>query len=218
MKEIYGNLWEIPCDLRVITTNGDTNRRTGAAVMGRGCAKETTERISDIQFHFGKLLRRHGNRVMRLTSPARKGWALASFPVKHHWHEEADLPLIRRSAHQLVALADKFGYRDVLLPRPGCGNGRLSWEDVKPVLGEILDDRFTVVTFPPKGAKWRVVRESQRSFNTGDTNETVIASNLSEEQAQARAGRENRLARRAGALAHHRVEPVPPRPQEGGRP
>lgn len=28
------------------------------------------------------LLGRHGNRVMRLTSPARKGWALASFPVK----------------------------------------------------------------------------------------------------------------------------------------
>ena len=81
MKETFGNLWELPCDLRVITTNGDVND-AGAAVMGRGCAREATERISGIEYHFGKLLSRHGNRVMRLTSPARKGWALASFPVK----------------------------------------------------------------------------------------------------------------------------------------
>ena len=57
--------------------------------------------------------------------------------------------LIRRSARQLVALANKFGYREVLIPRPGSGNGKLSWEDdVKPVLAGILDDRFTLVTFP----------------------------------------------------------------------
>ena len=149
VRETFGNLWEILCDLRVISTNGDTNRQ-GAAVMGRGCAKEAAERISGIEFHFGKLLGRHGNRVMRLTSPARKGWALASFPVKHHWHEDADPELIRRSARQLVALADKFGYREVLIPRPGCGNGKLSWEDVKPIIEPILDDRFSVVTFPPR--------------------------------------------------------------------
>ena len=206
MKEIYGNLWEIPCDLRVVTTNGSINRH-GAAVMGRGCAKEATERISGIQFHLGKLLRRHGNRVMRLTSQARKGWALASFPVKHHWHEEADPELIRRSSRQLIALADKFAYQTVVLPRPGCGNGSLRWEHVKPVLAQVLDDRFTVVTFPPKNAKWRVVRETQRSFTTGDVSETVIASGLPEKKAQARAGRENRLARQSGTLAYHRIEP-----------
>lgn len=151
MKEFCGNLWEVPCDLRVVTTNGSRNRR-GAAVMGRGCAKEATERITGIEFHFGKLLARYGNRVMRLTSPARNGWALASFPVKHHWHETGDPALIRRSAKQLVALADKFGYRDVLIPRPGCGNGSLRWQDVRPILEQVLDDRFTVVTFPEGAA------------------------------------------------------------------
>ncbi len=81
---------------------------------------------------------------MRLTKP-RKGAALASFPVKRHWHEAADPELIRSSARQLVALADKFGYERVVLPRPGCGNGRLSWEGIRPILAGILDDRFTVV-------------------------------------------------------------------------
>ena len=150
MREIFGNLWEVDADLRVITTNPIVNR-DGAAVMGRGCAREAKERITGLEYHFAGLLRKHGNRVMRLTRP-RRGAALASFPVKHHWKEAADPRLIRRSALQLVALADKFGYGRVVIPRPGCGNGRLSWEEVRPVLAEVFDDRFTVVTFPPGGA------------------------------------------------------------------
>ena len=149
MREIFGNLWEVDADLRVITTNGDVDR-FGAAVMGRGCAKEARERVTGLEFHFGELLRCHGNRVMRLTKP-RKGAALASFPVKHHWHESADPALIQGSADQLLALATKFGYRRVLIPRPGCGNGSLRWRDVRPILTEVLDDRSAVITFAPKG-------------------------------------------------------------------
>ncbi len=153
MREAHGNLWEIRCDLRVVTTNGDVNARN-RAVMGRGCAREAKERFPGLEYHFALLLRAHGNRVMRLLKPcpANGGAALASFPVKYHWREEADLELISRSARQLVALADTFGYARVALPRPGSGNGRLSWEDVRPILAEILDDRFTVVTFPPRRA------------------------------------------------------------------
>lgn len=68
--------------------------------------------------------------------------------MKHHWREPADLTLIHRSAYQLVALSDKFGYSRVVLPRTGAGNGRLVWRDVRPTLAEVLDNRFTVVSFP----------------------------------------------------------------------
>lgn len=148
MKETTGNLWELDADLRVITTNPVT-RNDGAAVMGRGCAREAKERITGLEYHFGKLLRQHGNRVMRLTNP-KKGAALASFPVKKHWKEEAVPAIIRRSARQLVELADRFGYEKIVLPRPGAGNGKLSWEDVRPLLIDVLDERFTVVTFPER--------------------------------------------------------------------
>lgn len=145
MKEAVGDLWEMPADLRVITTNPAINAKN-QAVMGRGCALEAKRRIPGLEYRFAGLLREHGNRVMRLARY--RGADLASFPVKHHWKQEADPELIRSSARQLAALADKFGYERVVLPRPGCGNGRLLWSDVRPVLARILDDRFTVVTFP----------------------------------------------------------------------
>lgn len=146
MREAEGNLWEMTCDLRVITTNGQVNRR-GEAVMGRGCAREAKGKVPGIEDRFGRMLKKHGNRVMRLAKlPG--GSHLASFPVKHHWREEADLQIIRRSAGQLARLVDKFGYQKVVMPRPGCGNGRLEWADVRPLLETALDDRFTVVTFP----------------------------------------------------------------------
>lgn len=145
MREIEDNLWEVSCDLRVITTNGAV-RSDGACVMGRGCALEAKQRFPGIDLKLGRLLREHGNRVMRLAQLT-DGSELASFPVKHHWKEEADPALIQRSAHQLVALANRFDYTNVIIPHPGCGNGKLSWEQVRPILSEILDNRFTVITF-----------------------------------------------------------------------
>ncbi|MGF1472959.1 MAG: ADP-ribose-binding protein [Rubrobacteraceae bacterium] len=146
MQEARGNLWDEPCDLRVITTNGAT-RKDGAAIMGRGCALEAKQRFPGIDLKLGRLIQQHGNRVMRLAKLT-DGSVLASYPVKHHWKEEADPALIERSAHQLVALANTFGQTNVLLPRPGCGSGRLSWGEVKPLLESILDERFTVITYP----------------------------------------------------------------------
>lgn len=68
------------------------------------------------------------------------------------WACVAQLSIIKDSAHQLVELIHKINERSafatgrILLPRPGCGAGELRWEDVRPILSEILDDRFTVIT------------------------------------------------------------------------
>ena len=35
----------------------------------------------------------------------------------------------------------------IVIPRPGCGNGRLDWPVVRPLL-ESLPDTVTVITFP----------------------------------------------------------------------
>lgn len=71
--------------------------------------------------------------------------SLVIFPVKHAWYEPADLDLIRQSAIELLTLTAAQGWKTVLLPRPGCGNGQLTWDQVRPVIAPFLNDRFVVV-------------------------------------------------------------------------
>jgi hypothetical protein len=152
MIEAYADLWTLPCDARCITTNG-TIKSDGRAVMGRGVAKQATERYLGIAKILGAHLREHANHVgiLVLTDDDGTGKTipLVSFPVKHMWDQWADLDLIGRSADELVALTTRYGWHTVALPRPGCNNGKRNWEtEVRPILLPILDDRFIVVTAP----------------------------------------------------------------------
>ena len=138
MREVEGNLWDYPADWRVIPTNGFV-KRNGAAVMGRGLALQATERFPGLAYVLGKELLEQGNHVHLLPE-----FSLVTFPVKHNWWEDASLELIERSVKELKLLFVTGDMLSVSLPRVGCGNGRLSWDDVKPLLVG-LDYRFTVV-------------------------------------------------------------------------
>lgn len=145
MREALSDLWTFPAEARVITTNG-TLKDNGRAVMGRGVALQATKRYFGMKLALGALLKRQGNHV-GIIDPDCGGIPLVSFPVKHVYNERADLELIARSAAELVALTEKEGWTAVVLPRPGCNNGRRSWvTEVRPILLPVLDDRFTVVT------------------------------------------------------------------------
>jgi hypothetical protein len=137
MKERKVDLWDAPAVI-VITTNG-TVKINGEAVMGRGCAAEAKELFPKLPKLLGQKIKSEGNHVHLLR------YSIVSFPVKHAWWEKADLLLIQRSARELVQKANAYGWRDIWIVRPGCGNGGLQWEHVKPVIKSILDDRFTVV-------------------------------------------------------------------------
>lgn len=144
MNEITGELWVQRNAIIVITTNGGV-RRDGACVMGRGCARTARDRFAGLDQHLGSLIREHGNRAFRLGTW--DGIPLASMPVKHNWSDTADVDLITTSARQLVEMADKFHWERIVVPRPGCGNGGLDWDDVRPHLADVLDDRFDVITW-----------------------------------------------------------------------
>lgn len=135
------DLWQYPADVRVITTNG-TIRKDGKCVMGAGCAKEAKLRYPGIDTLLGNDIITNGNRVQVIWQEP----TIVAFPVKHHFYQKADLTLIRESACQLVQLADRMNWKAVVMPRPGCGNGGRWWlAEVRPILIDILDGRFTVV-------------------------------------------------------------------------
>ncbi|GAM09788.1 hypothetical protein OR1_02069 [Geobacter sp. OR-1] len=109
-------------------------------MLGRGCALQARERFPDLSARLGGLLTAEGNHVHLL------GDGLVSFPVEESPWANPDLRLIRRSAEELKALADLQGWARIVVPRPGCGGGGLDWPDVKRLLVDLFDDRFTVIT------------------------------------------------------------------------
>lgn len=151
MIDVSGNLWDYPAEVTAITTNGVV-KANGACVMGRGCAREARDRYPGLDITLGTFIRAFGNRCFRIVSPIVRpncplDRTLLTFPVKHRWDEPADLRLIATSCEQAMAMADKFGWKSIVLPRPGCGNGRLNYYDVEPLISDLLDDRFHVITF-----------------------------------------------------------------------
>lgn len=144
MNEATGNLWTFPAEIRVITTNLFV-KRNGEAVMGRGCAREAAQRWPHMPALLGRAILDGGVSTTDLGT-----WSdehIVAMPVKHNWWKPADLSLIEHSAQDLADLTTLRKWSTVVLPRPGCGNGQLSWRDVEPVLRNILDNRFTVITF-----------------------------------------------------------------------
>lgn len=154
LKEAVGNIWSplwesggIPV-WRVIPTNGSVNQK-GLAVMGRGVALQATQRFPEIRLALAHRLKRGGNHVYPFQSIG-----LITFPVKHRWMESANPTLIRRSLRELAELAadPQYGLTEsgILIPRVGCGNGRLKWADIKPIVEEELASLpgVVVVTTP----------------------------------------------------------------------
>ncbi len=148
MLEAEGDLWDFHTigAWVAITTNGAV-RKDGCCVMGRGVAKEAARRFPWLPTQLGERIIAAGNHVHRFSHVR-----LFTFPVKHHWHEPADPDLIEQSARELASFVQDPGIlapvKRVYLVRPGCGNGRLKWEDVKPLIAPLLDDRFIVVERP----------------------------------------------------------------------
>ena len=164
-----------PCAI-CITTNGVV-KRNGDAVMGRGCAKDATLLYPGTERQLGMKLNKNGNQTQLIWEDWEDGdWLrdIVAFPTKpaivtvspekenivRHmqrrlevgsrapgWAAKSTLGLIKRSAEQLVALADARSWEFCVIPRPGCANGGLDWKDVKEVLEQELDNRFYCISY-----------------------------------------------------------------------
>jgi hypothetical protein len=155
----------------VLTTNGFV-KRTGDAVMGRGIAKQAADRWPKLPLQLGQFIKDRGNIVGVIA--IYEDIPIISFPVKaafekcnvnkdnvvSHmqerfkvgqmvpgWACKARQSLIIRSAKELSLLATNSGWNHVILPRPGCGAGELSWEEIQVLLEPILDSGFWCFTW-----------------------------------------------------------------------
>jgi len=140
MKELKGDLWDHYARGRwvAITTNG-TVKADGRAVMGRGCAAQAAVMHPGIAKRYGTMLKGGDHKVYIIAK------RMFAFPVKHHWREDANIDLIQTSLCELARFKVRMGIPSIVLPRPGCGVGNLSWDLVREYCA-VYGDWLEVIT------------------------------------------------------------------------
>lgn len=162
-----------------VTTNGAVTKK-GLAIMGRGVAKSAADHFPELPETLGKLLYKNGNIVQAIRFNPRTDTYVLAFPTKPKevklvsvyqltdhfrtkcryqvddivpgWALKSTVDRIQKSIEQLLEVSEELQLKKVVLPRPGCSNGGLKWEEVKEVVS-CLDDRFFVINLPPSPRK-----------------------------------------------------------------
>lgn len=172
----YSPIVEKP-DVVCITTNGYT-KTDGMAVLGKGYAREAVSIDRELPRILGRKLINKGNFPHILRNREGRA-ALVSFPVRPidvliedkedlnklipsmrkeenvgknmpGWASLADIQIIKVSCMLLVSMSNEFKWNKVIIPRPGCINGGLEWENVRAEIEKILDDRFFIISYPER--------------------------------------------------------------------
>lgn len=130
---IKGNIFDSSADAIVNTVNTD-------GVMGKGIAKEFKDRYPDMYTKYkekcvdgsldiGKIMIYRGNN--------RK---IILFPTKKHWRAPSRIEYIEMGLRKIVSDCDKLQVSSIAFPKLGCGNGGLSWDDVRRLMEKYLSD------------------------------------------------------------------------------
>lgn len=107
-------------------------------VMGKGLALAFKQRYPDMftvyqhECQTGKL--QIGRPTLyRASTP----WIL-NFPTKYHWHPPSKLEYLERGLDYFVANYKKAGIQSIAFPKLGAQNGKLSWDEVGPLMAKYL--------------------------------------------------------------------------------
>ena len=119
-----------------------THNKTGLKYLGR--TTQDPYKYKGSGTYWRSHLKKHGNRVGYF-SPYR----LFSFPTKNSWKQNSDIVLIEQSARHLEIAAGWLNFDRIYMVRPGCSNGKLKWEEVKPVISSYLNFCLLLVDFLP---------------------------------------------------------------------
>ena len=142
MQLLHGNMWNWREGIRVVTTNSFL-RKDGSLVMGRGAAKQLADLVPGIDHIFGKEVRKICGHLGKYGIVILSGgYDYGIFQVKYHFADKADLDLIKYSTDRLNSYCWLYPWLNFHMNYPGIGNGKLSAEEVKPIINKLSDNVF----------------------------------------------------------------------------
>ena len=140
LHEVDGDLLEYRYDnpstpvWKILPTNY-TVTNTGLAIMGAGLAKQYTSIHRTAEYELGALIQCNPTVPRVLPLGIRNGafwWAL---PTKHSPNDNASVDTLRSGLWELALYYQRQILRPVIVvPRLGCGCGKMKWRYAKPVI------------------------------------------------------------------------------------
>lgn len=155
MIEEDGGYWERASkkdlDALVCTTN-NVVKSNGALVMGRGIAAQFRETFPYLDLNWGAIvegIQEGGNEDYNILIDGPRKWQhntiyLVGLQTKRDWAQPSPIELVIESCKKLALLANIMTWSKVLMTKPGCGNGGLTWKEVRKNI-KFLDDRFIII-------------------------------------------------------------------------
>lgn len=76
---------------------------------------------------------------------------IINFPTKKHWRNPSKLEYIKSGLKDLENIIKKYKIKSIAIPPLGCGNGKLNWRDVKPLIESSIDKfpELNAIIFEP---------------------------------------------------------------------
>lgn len=139
MRTLRGDIWHWHPQVPIVIPVGAGLNKHGEAIMQRGLPRQARDRYPDIPHYLGKRIKENGSQVEMLP------YNLVAAPVEIDPFEVARPDLIRTSLQQLVVMTNQQLWPEVAVPRLGCGGGMLNWEEIRPFMEQVLDQRFVLV-------------------------------------------------------------------------
>jgi O-acetyl-ADP-ribose deacetylase (regulator of RNase III) len=107
-------------------------------VMGKGLALAFKERYPDMFSVYQRECREGRLRIGRPTLYKGSSPWILNFPTKDNWRANSKLEYIEKSLRYLVDHYKEANIQSIAFPRLGTQNGKLSWNEVGPLMARYL--------------------------------------------------------------------------------
>lgn len=131
IQYIEGDLFQSPAQVIVNTVNT-------VGVMGKGIALAFKERYPDMFARYRACCEKKQltiGKLMLFYEPDH--WVLL-FPTKENWRNPSRIEYIEQGLMKFTNTYAEKNISSIAFPRLGCGNGELSWNDVRPLMERYL--------------------------------------------------------------------------------
>jgi O-acetyl-ADP-ribose deacetylase (regulator of RNase III) len=140
---VKGNLFESPAQAIVNTVNTE-------GVMGKGIALQFKKYYPEMFAEYQQMCDAGKLKIGTLHIYRTPRKVILNFPTKTIWRRPSSLAYIEAGLRTFVEHYQRLGIHSVAFPPLGCGNGELSYDDVRPIMESYLSKLpIPIYLYPP---------------------------------------------------------------------